>query len=52
MTQDEMLVSVRLHCQAVKKRADYDELAHLVGFDVERAAQAVVGAALGVDSLL
>ena len=38
MTEDELLQSVKLHCQAVKRLADYDQLAGEVDFDVEKAA--------------
>ena len=38
LTEDELMGSVKLHCQAIKKMTDYDELAKEVNFDVEKAA--------------
>jgi len=38
LSDDEMLISVKLHCHAVKNRADYDDMAIEVNFDVEHAA--------------
>lgn len=43
MTDDEMLASVKLYSISVKKEEDYDQLAKELNFDIDEAAQKVVG---------
>ena len=42
LTEEEIMASVKLHCQSVKKEEDYETLANEVGFNIERAAQQVI----------
>ena len=52
LTEDELMGSVKLHCQAIKKMTDYDELAKEVNYDVEAAALKVCGEASNDPALL
>ena len=42
LTEEEIMASVKLHCQSVKKEEDYEALANEVGFNIERAAQLAI----------
>ena len=42
LTEEEIMTSIKLHCQAVKKEEDYEILARQVGYDIEAAAQETI----------
>lgn len=41
LTEEEMIASIKLHSQSIKKEEDFEEMARLVGFDTEKAAKQV-----------
>ena len=42
LTEDEILTSVKIHCQANKKEEEYEILAKELGYDADTAAELIV----------
>ena len=38
LSEDQIMFSIKNFCKAARKEADYEKLAHEVGFDLDKAA--------------